>query len=538
MLGALQFVPTGSSSIDFFFCLHHRATVSSCHRQGIVAAIRQRGGRFLELDERTGAYNDIGDKKASEHPSHVTRGTRPSSSRFFSQLSAGRESTPRSVPARRLQATEKTSQALREGGKVRRATCREELPPGGREVSAEGYFMYSSHVLASLYRAEGRREPPQKPAAYSLELLESLRRPAGAPAPAAVGGAQRACADAMAQAREQCARQRGLGGTLADPCSTDAPSFPPPSRAASAPFREPEELAPNSPSPYVRGDGIHGHGARQSDCDVPAPTREQSARAELLRRANSDVLARAREQFAGVATSSSSPAASPPPSPRPASPTPPKRATELSYLMRMSIGTLSQGQWLEEGDGDAERASVHDQLCDLVRRAQADIDVHGELSVAFDGDAAPRRDRVSDLTELQDSKGSAMEFNDSKSSTLNDSKGSMMDASIMSFGTEDMSCRPSMGRMSMGRMTWGSAAPAGSNNGEVADLLKKLDKVTELGCVDAANDLRGKPPLVATNCKDLKDLMLSSSVASLSSLYTEDMSFAQSLDKSGHDRHK
>ena len=166
MLGALQFDPSGSSSIGFFFCVHCRATVSSCHRQGIVAAIRQRGGRFLELDERTGAYNDIGDKKASERPSHVTCGTRPSSSRFFSQPSAGRASTRRSLPARRPQAIEKTSQALREGGTVRRAPCLEELPPpGGREVSAAGYFMYSSHVLASLCRAEGRRAPPQKPAA-------------------------------------------------------------------------------------------------------------------------------------------------------------------------------------------------------------------------------------------------------------------------------------------------------------------------------------------------------------------------------------
>ena len=41
--------------------------------QGIVAAIRQLGGRFLELDERTGIYTDIGDKKAVEKTSQALR---------------------------------------------------------------------------------------------------------------------------------------------------------------------------------------------------------------------------------------------------------------------------------------------------------------------------------------------------------------------------------------------------------------------------------------------------------------------------------
>jgi hypothetical protein len=35
----------------------------SCHLQGIVAAIRQSGGRFLEHNERQDLYFDIGDKK-------------------------------------------------------------------------------------------------------------------------------------------------------------------------------------------------------------------------------------------------------------------------------------------------------------------------------------------------------------------------------------------------------------------------------------------------------------------------------------------
>ncbi|KAL9180825.1 hypothetical protein ACHAXT_011278 [Thalassiosira profunda] len=99
--------------------------------KGIVGAIRELGGRFLELDERTGIYRDIGDKKA----------------------------------------TEKTSQALREGQtKIRKQMYKDEEMAGGapahdtslltaagglqREISAEGYFGYSVQVLESLYSQE------------------------------------------------------------------------------------------------------------------------------------------------------------------------------------------------------------------------------------------------------------------------------------------------------------------------------------------------------------------------------------------------
>ncbi|KAL3807244.1 hypothetical protein ACHAXA_007977, partial [Cyclostephanos tholiformis] len=100
--------------------------------KGIVAAVRKVGGRFLELDERSGIYIDIGDKKA----------------------------------------TEKTSQALREGQtKIRLKLYNDEhemaldparpiadeksLPtPLPREISAEAYFGYSVQVLESLYIAD------------------------------------------------------------------------------------------------------------------------------------------------------------------------------------------------------------------------------------------------------------------------------------------------------------------------------------------------------------------------------------------------
>jgi len=93
--------------------------------QGIVNAVRELGGRFLEVDERTGRYTDIGDKKA----------------------------------------TEKTSQALREGQtKIRKDIHQgqdDTSPPlpqlnveGEKEISNEGYFGYSVQVLESLYHAE------------------------------------------------------------------------------------------------------------------------------------------------------------------------------------------------------------------------------------------------------------------------------------------------------------------------------------------------------------------------------------------------
>ena len=75
-------------------------------------AIRALGGRFLELDERSGIYNDIGDKKA----------------------------------------TEKTSQALREGQKdIRQELYKSNEMDNFRQMSDEGYFGYSVQVLESLY---------------------------------------------------------------------------------------------------------------------------------------------------------------------------------------------------------------------------------------------------------------------------------------------------------------------------------------------------------------------------------------------------
>lgn len=124
----------------------HIPTINYQHYlpQGIVAAVRQFGGRFLDLDERTNIYTDIGDKKA----------------------------------------TEKTSQALREGQtKIRQDAYKNKdtgmqptLPPppispdGKWEISGEGYVEYSVKVLHELYKAEDNMTPEMaaRPAPHSV----------------------------------------------------------------------------------------------------------------------------------------------------------------------------------------------------------------------------------------------------------------------------------------------------------------------------------------------------------------------------------
>jgi len=90
--------------------------------KGIVAAIREYGGRFLELDEELGYYYDIGDKRACA----------------------------------------KTSQALREGQtQIRRKLFQNQCHSdhevgmiGPTEKPALGYYGYSFQVLESLYEKE------------------------------------------------------------------------------------------------------------------------------------------------------------------------------------------------------------------------------------------------------------------------------------------------------------------------------------------------------------------------------------------------
>lgn len=154
--------------------------------KGIVAAVRELGGRFLKLDERTSIYQDIGDKLA----------------------------------------TEKTSQALREGQtKIRKQMYKDEnsgfdtslmgaagaVPmPSQREISAEGYFGYSVQVLESLYNSEENAlsdgSAPQKPpTSVAATMAQQPPRLAFAPqaVPSTSFGAGSADSAAMEMALDQ-----------------------------------------------------------------------------------------------------------------------------------------------------------------------------------------------------------------------------------------------------------------------------------------------------------------------------------------------
>ena len=104
-------------------------------------AVRQTGGRFLELDERTGIYYDIGDKKACA----------------------------------------KTSQALREGlKKIRQMIQRDNGSIPMKSISLQAYFEYSVGQLEAMYRDEATPSivspnlPPRATFALEDRQIESL----------------------------------------------------------------------------------------------------------------------------------------------------------------------------------------------------------------------------------------------------------------------------------------------------------------------------------------------------------------------------
>lgn len=123
--------------------------------KGIVDAVRELGGRFLLLDDNTGMYNDIGDQKAKE----------------------------------------KTSQALREGQtSIRKRLLQNgEMPTPShqKEISAQGYFGYSVQVLDSLWRDDenteaiegGMPSPPTLPAEADAVQSQQHTSMASIPAP-------------------------------------------------------------------------------------------------------------------------------------------------------------------------------------------------------------------------------------------------------------------------------------------------------------------------------------------------------------------
>ncbi|KAL3770481.1 hypothetical protein ACHAW5_001494 [Stephanodiscus triporus] len=114
-------------------CMNKRI-YARCHKhdkrkvsKGIVDAIRELGGRFLECNEQSQTYHDIGDKKALRKTSQALReGLRTIRLQIYSDLAAGR-------PQTELEA--------------------ELLGSFNAPLPAERYFEYSIRMLQSLNNA-------------------------------------------------------------------------------------------------------------------------------------------------------------------------------------------------------------------------------------------------------------------------------------------------------------------------------------------------------------------------------------------------
>jgi hypothetical protein len=113
--------------------------------KGIVDAVRALGGRFLELDERSGIYHDIGDKRAIEKTSQALR-------------------EGQTEIRKRIYAGEVKAAGLPDGAQENCSSSNfdsyqnNNVPPPNfdHDISSEGYLEYSMQVLRSLYGTEER----------------------------------------------------------------------------------------------------------------------------------------------------------------------------------------------------------------------------------------------------------------------------------------------------------------------------------------------------------------------------------------------
>jgi hypothetical protein len=123
--------PHGNHILSFFVC-------PASLFKGIVAAVRSVGGRFLDLDERTGIYEDIGDKKATEKTSQALR--------------EGQTQIRKKIYTDECAAAAFVGSA-HGGGKP---SSNDGSPPAHFQnvISSEGYFGFSVQVLETLYKAE------------------------------------------------------------------------------------------------------------------------------------------------------------------------------------------------------------------------------------------------------------------------------------------------------------------------------------------------------------------------------------------------
>jgi len=369
--------------------------------KGVVAAVRELGGRFLELDERSGIYKDIGDKKA----------------------------------------TEKTSQALREGQtKIRKQMYNDEKnvngvqtydttllaspaapTNNGREISAEGYFGYSVQVLESLYVEDESTLHVPHPTGVQPQPIQPQPVPSS-------GGA--------------------FGGSTAD-------------NAQAAAIARAMEQFPGS---------------------MPPPLPQQPTAASL---ANNDQTraSELRPSLGRFTNEMGRPSVG--------------RLTNMSMLSVFSLTQLletaragSQRSMSGGGRGSIESV-LSDEIRDLIRLSEPqlmqvdqmniddEIPTHEDKEVSLMFDEDTMKDRVSDLRFTDLSRDLAVDhrfgggepnprLTDSTHST-NYSGTSLMDASMMTIPTDDMSVHPSSDKRKRR-----STAAGGNADRETADLLLRL----------------------------------------------------------------
>ncbi|KAL3778161.1 hypothetical protein ACHAWO_006998 [Cyclotella atomus] len=113
--------------------------------KGIVAAIRKSGGRFLEHNERQDYYFDIGDKKATEKTSQALReGQKDIRKNLYKSEEGGLANSTNSA---------ETNQASN-------VTMPAEPEMLGKQLPPEDYSQYSLLVLEALYNSDGDLPAP------------------------------------------------------------------------------------------------------------------------------------------------------------------------------------------------------------------------------------------------------------------------------------------------------------------------------------------------------------------------------------------
>lgn len=122
--------------------------------QGIVAAIRELGGRFLELNEREGIWHDIGDKKATEKTSQALREGQTKIRKDLFKAEENAATGFASGEAPQSYDTSLLSSTIGSTETVPTSNAKGKNDGMAEVVSQEGYFGYSCQVLEALYTSE------------------------------------------------------------------------------------------------------------------------------------------------------------------------------------------------------------------------------------------------------------------------------------------------------------------------------------------------------------------------------------------------